>query len=70
MGARENYRFIIDCLMNLPLLYWASEQSGDEKYRTIALKHTQTCLAKELEANKIFKIRFQTVHPFGNACNP
>jgi unsaturated chondroitin disaccharide hydrolase len=45
MGARENYRFIIDCLMNLPLLYWASEQSGDEKYRTIALKHTQTCLA-------------------------
>lgn len=44
MGARENYRFIIDCLMNLPLLYWASEQTGDETYRTIALRHTQTCL--------------------------
>ncbi len=44
MGAKENYRFIIDCLMNLPLLYWASEQTGDETYRTIALRHTQTCL--------------------------
>ncbi|ADY12688.1 glycoside hydrolase family 88 protein [Sphaerochaeta globosa] len=45
MGARENYRFIIDCLMNLPLLYWASEQTGDGTYRSIALRHTQTCLA-------------------------
>lgn len=32
-------RIIIDCLMNIPLLYWASEQTGDSKYRDAALKH-------------------------------
>ena len=25
MDQPENYRFIIDCLLNLPLLYWASQ---------------------------------------------
>lgn len=44
MGAPENYRYIIDCLLNLPLLYWASDVTGDGKYRDIALKHTATCL--------------------------
>ena len=44
MGLPENYRFIIDCLMNLPLLYWAGEQTGDEKYRRLALKHAATSL--------------------------
>ena len=44
MGARENYRYIIDCLMNLPLLYWASQVTGDGKYRDAALRHTNTCL--------------------------
>lgn len=32
-------RIIIDCLMNLPLLYWAYEQTGDEKYKEIAVIH-------------------------------
>ena len=45
MGARDNYRFIIDCLLNLPLLYWATEETGDEKYREIAEKHIHTALA-------------------------
>ena len=44
MDSPENYRFIIDCLMNLPLLYWATKQTGDEKYSKIAKKHTDTCL--------------------------
>ena len=44
MDSPENYRFIIDCLMNLPLLYWATEQTGDRKYSQIADKHTETCL--------------------------
>lgn len=35
---------IIDCLMNMPLLYWASEESGDARYREIALRHTDTTL--------------------------
>jgi len=44
LGAENNYRLIIDCLMNLPLLYWASEVSGDMNYRNIALAHTKTSL--------------------------
>ena len=51
MGAADNYRYIIDCLMNLPLLYWATEQTGDEKYRSIALRHTQTCLCHSFRDN-------------------
>lgn len=41
----ENYRLIIDCLLNLPLLYWASEETGDPKYRDIAEKHIHTAVA-------------------------
>jgi unsaturated chondroitin disaccharide hydrolase len=29
-------RIIIDCLMNLPLLYWATEMTGDESYKSAA----------------------------------
>ncbi len=36
MDDPANYRFIIDCLLNLPLLYWASEVTVDPKYREIA----------------------------------
>lgn len=43
-GAADNYRLIIDCLMNLPLLYWASTETGDRKYAEIADKHTATSL--------------------------
>lgn len=45
MNAPENYRLIIDCLLNLPLLYWASEETGDVKYRDIAEKHIHTAVA-------------------------
>ncbi len=44
MGAADNYRFIIDCLLNLPLLYWASEETGDDKYKNIAEKHIHTAM--------------------------
>jgi len=41
----KNYRLIIDCCMNLPLLYWASEVTGDMKYHEIAYKHLKTAMA-------------------------
>ena len=44
MGAPDNYRYIIDCLLNLPLLYWAGEVTGDAKYAEISGKHIATCL--------------------------
>ena len=44
IGTEENYRLIIDCLMNLPILYWATEVTGDSKYRELAQKHLRTTL--------------------------
>jgi unsaturated chondroitin disaccharide hydrolase len=35
---------IIDCLMNLPILYWASEQLNDPRYKHIAIAHADTAL--------------------------
>ncbi len=35
---------IVDCLMNLPLLYWAAEEQHDSAYRQIAVNHTDTVL--------------------------
>jgi unsaturated chondroitin disaccharide hydrolase len=32
-------RIIIDCAMNLPLLYWASEETGNPHYREAAERH-------------------------------
>lgn len=42
VGADDNYRLIVDCLMNIPLLYWASAETGDPKYRDIAYNHFNT----------------------------
>lgn len=33
---KEGGRIIIDCLMNLPLLFWAGQQTGDPVYHQIA----------------------------------
>lgn len=43
IGVRyPNVKIIIDCMMNLPLLYWATEVTGDENYAEIAKKHAMT----------------------------
>ncbi len=33
---------IIDCMMNIPLLYWASEETKDPRFRKIAVNHAKT----------------------------
>ena len=33
---------IIDCMMNLPLLYWASDELDDPRFRAIATEHADT----------------------------
>ncbi len=38
-GAANEYRLIIDSLLNLPLLFEASRLSGDAQYKTIAQAH-------------------------------
>lgn len=35
---------IIDCMMNLPLLFWATEETGNSYYGLIARKHADTTL--------------------------
>ncbi|MGL5433890.1 MAG: glycoside hydrolase family 88 protein [Lachnospiraceae bacterium] len=35
---------IIDCLMNLPLLYWASEELGDPSFKQAAMMHADTTI--------------------------
>jgi unsaturated chondroitin disaccharide hydrolase len=35
---------IIDCMMNLPLLYWAANETGDSNFREIAVRHADTTL--------------------------
>ncbi|MEI8093316.1 MAG: glycoside hydrolase family 88 protein [Spirochaetales bacterium] len=35
---------IVDCLMNLPLLYWASEQTNDPRFAHVARAHADTAI--------------------------
>jgi len=35
---------IIDCMMNLPLLYWAAQESGDRKFHDAAVRSADTTL--------------------------
>lgn len=58
MDEPGNYRLIIDCLLNLPLLYWASEETGDLKYREIAEKHIHTAI------NNVIRDDYSTWHTF------
>lgn len=58
MDAPDNYRLIIDCLLNLPLLYWASGETGDDKYRDIAEKHIHTAI------KNVIREDYSTWHTF------
>lgn len=58
MDQPENYRLIIDCLLNLPLLYWVSEETGDCKYREIAEKHIHTAI------KNVIREDYSTWHTF------
>lgn len=42
LGDKDNYRLIIDCLLNIPLLYWANETTGKEIYKNAARLHYET----------------------------
>ncbi|MBE6536831.1 MAG: glycosyl hydrolase family 88 [Ruminococcaceae bacterium] len=39
---------IIDCLMNLPLLYWASREIGDDRFKQVAMLHADMALYDHL----------------------
>lgn len=58
MNEADNYRLIIDCLLNLPLLYWATEETGNNRYKDIAEKHIHTTM------NNVIREDFSTWHTF------
>ena len=35
---------IIDCMMNLPLLYWADKEIGDDRFTKVAVRHADMTL--------------------------
>ena len=48
--GREGWA-IVDCMMNLPLLYWASEETGDPRFRQIAMRHADTTIEHFVRAD-------------------
>ena len=44
-GKKWQYPVIIDNMMNLELLFWASKVSGDPSFRDIAISHANTTIA-------------------------
>lgn len=50
-GEKNEGYAIIDCAMNTPLLFWASRESGDPRYRHIAEAHMDTVLEHFIRAD-------------------
>ena len=42
---------IIDCMMNLNLLYWASDYTGDPRFKRIAMTHADTAMKHFIRAD-------------------
>lgn len=58
MNSDDNYRLIIDSLMNIPLLYWAEDITGDHKFGQIADKHYANVL------NTVIRKKGSTYHTY------
>ncbi len=67
---RTDNMAIIDCLMNLPLLYWASNESGDGRFREIAVRHADMCLncfiRPDDSTNNIYRFDPASWRPLGD----
>ncbi|MCC8170027.1 MAG: glycoside hydrolase family 88 protein [Oscillospiraceae bacterium] len=42
---------IIDSMMNIPLLYWASEEYDDNRFKAVALSHAETVMKNHVRAD-------------------
>lgn len=58
LGARDNYRLIIDCLLNIPLLHWAFLETGKPVYRNAAMRHY------EAASNNVIRDDASAYHTF------
>lgn len=63
MGAADNYRFIVDCLLNLPLLYWAHKETDQARYLDVARAHMRTSLDCSIrEDHSTYHTYFMDMH--------
>ena len=49
-GDRPGW-IIIDCMMNLPILYWASKELNDPRFKMIAMEHALTTINNMVRAD-------------------
>jgi unsaturated chondroitin disaccharide hydrolase len=67
--TEHNNMAIIDSMMNLPLLHWAANESDDEKYRDIAIRHADMALQCFVRAddsvNHAYRFDLATGQPLG-----
>ncbi|MBC8095013.1 MAG: glycoside hydrolase family 88 protein [Akkermansiaceae bacterium] len=70
LGTKEQDDLaIIDCMMNLPLLYWASQETGDQKYYAAAVRQADATLSCFIRPDDsvfhAFRFDLQTGQPLG-----
>lgn len=62
-GKEHSGVSIIDSMMNLPLLYWASRESEDDRYKYVAIKHAnktiETHIREDFSVNHIVKYNYE-----------
>lgn len=73
LNAEDNYRYIIDCLLNLPLLYWAYDVTNKSIYKEVCDKHITTCLKYSIREDgstyhTVFMDRVTGEMTYGRTC--
>lgn len=67
---RTDNMAIIDCLMNLPLLFWAHNETGSPRYHDIAVRHADMCLKcfvrHDDTTNNIYRFDPESGKPLGD----
>ena len=70
---RTDNMAIIDSLMNLPLLYWASNETGAKAIEGIAMRHADMCLKcfvrPDDSTNNLYRFDPKTWQPLGDPNN-
>ncbi len=54
----KDYRLIVDCLLNIPLLYWTAELTGDKSFDTKAFNHFNSTV------DNVFRADASTYHTY------
>ncbi|WP_248517972.1 glycoside hydrolase family 88 protein [Salinarchaeum laminariae] len=72
--ADEHYgETIVDCMLNLPLLFWASEETGYDRYAAIATNHAEQTAAHLVRddgsVHHAFEFDVETGEPVGHRPN-